>query len=238
MPERKRVDDANEPGGADEAALAIVARHALHDEELIAAFAAGALDAEDEAEEQARAASLVERCQACRAVHDDVAAIATAVKAGASFTARAPRDFRLAVEDAQRLGGTVIMRKPVGALRRLVLGIARPVGASVAALGLVGVLVGSAVMGSAGLASGPAVDTGSTAAGAPSAAPAAPSTFEAAVDPGSTPKASERIVAGPVEPARDAAGVPTSWLLIVSIVAMIGGIGLFLYGARASSKGA
>jgi hypothetical protein len=244
VPDRKAVDDANEPAGADEGALAIVARHALHDEELIAAFAAGALDGEDEADERSRAASLVERCPACRAVQDDVAAIVSATRTDASFAAKAPRDYRLSVDDAQRLGGTVITRGPVWNLRRVVLGVARPLGASVAALGLVGVLVGSAAMGAAGLASGPAEDgAGRTqsGAGAPSAAAAAtaaaaPSTFEVAVNPGSTPRASERIVLpGPIEPGRDAASSPTAWLFLVSVLAVVGGVALFLFGTKAAS---
>lgn len=243
MPDRKAVDDANEPAGADEAALAIVARHALHDEELIAAFAAGALDGEDEADERSRAGSLVERCPACRAVQDDVAAIVSATRTDARFTAKAPRDYRLSVDDAQRLGGTVITRGPLWNLRRVVLGVARPLGASVAALGLVGVLVGSAAMGAAGLAARPAEDAGTTqsGAGAPSAAAAAtaaaaPSTFEVAVNPGSTPRASERIVLpGPIEPGRDAASSPTAWLFLVSVLAVVGGVALFLFGTKAAS---
>ena len=68
-------------------------------------LAAGGLD--DDAE-LARARSFVERCTACRALHDDVAAIGSALKLeAAAARCAAPRDFRLTVEDARRLGGTV-----------------------------------------------------------------------------------------------------------------------------------
>ena len=229
------LDDQQDPAGPDEAALAIVARHALHDEELVAAFAAGALDGDDETDEQARAKALVARCQACRAVHDDVAAIGASLRGAAAFTARAPRDFRLTVDDAHRLGGTVIERRVRGGFRTLLLGLARPIGASVAALGLVGVLVGGAVLGAGGMAVGQATDTaGRGGATASQAAVAAPSTFEAAANSASSPKATELMEFGPAQPARD--GAPTGSLLIVSIVAVVLGLALFVIGTRAGAR--
>ena len=232
------LDDAPQPGGPDEAALAIVARHALHDEELVAALAAGALEDADEADDRTRASAFVERCPACRALRDDVAAIGVAVRASAAITATAPRDFRLSVEDAHRLGGTVVTRGGLAALRRLLLGVARPVGASVAALGLVGVLVGSAVLGSAGLAQGPAAADSATTGGLAPSAAAAPSTFEVAMAPTDAPKASERTAVDVVQPptVREDDLVPagTAWLLGGSIGAVILGVLLFFIGVRAT----
>lgn len=232
MPDRD--DDAQQPG-PDEAALAIVARHALHDEELVAALAAGALEADDEADERSKARALVERCPACRAVHDDVAAITGALHAATAFTARAPRDFRLTVDDAHRLGGTVVTRGPLAGLQRLLAGVARPVGASLAALGLVGVLVGSALVGAAGTARQAAdtsptyggTTTGSTVA-ATSAPAALPGSPEVAFGPAGSPKASVSDDLG-----RDAGIAPWAWLLVISVLAIVLGVGLFVYGAMA-----
>jgi hypothetical protein len=242
VPERHDPDDVQQPGGPDEAALAIVARHALHDEELIASLAAGALDGEDEADERSRARSLVERCPVCSALHDDVAAIGAALNGAAAFTAHAPRDFRLTVEDAQRLGGTVVTRRVTRGFRALFGNVARPLGASVAALGLVGVLVGSAVLGAAGLGGAPAADSATSGGVEPSgAAAAAPSTFEVASGPTDGPKASERNAVdaslpptGPEAVAPDAA----AWLLGISIAAMILGVLLFVVAVRVTRSGA
>jgi hypothetical protein len=232
-------------GGPDEAALAIVARHALHDEELVAALAAGALESDDDVDERARARSLVHRCPACRAVQDDVAAIGASLHAAALFTTKAPRDFRLTVDDAHRLGGTVITRGPLAAFRRALLGVARPLGASVAALGLVGILVGGAAFGAAGLASGPAEDQSTGGALSPSSAVVAPgatgvasSTLEVAVGSSSGPKVSERqaevgpdgVILGPAQMAPDVTG----WLLWASVLAIVLGAALFIAGVRAA----
>jgi hypothetical protein len=232
----ERDDDAAQGGGLDEAALAIVARHALHDEELVAALAAGALDGADEADERSRAAALVDRCPACRAVHDDVAAIGAALQAGAAFTANAPRDFRLRIEDAHRLGGTVITRGPASALRRLLGGFARPIGAWVAAIGLVGVLVGSAFIGAAGTPQRNAADAGTTAGAASSSAPAAaPSSLEIALGPASSPNPSGAgFTTSSSAPLAEAA--PTAWLLIVSALAFVLGLALFVYGTIAARR--
>ena len=155
------VDQHHEP---DEAALAVVARHALHDEELIAAFAAGGVESEDDA---TRASSLVERCPACRELHDDLAAIGAGLRADAQGTIAAPRDFRLSVDDARRLGGTIVTRGFLQRLRRSMDGFARPVGASMAALGIVGLLVSNLSFGGAALA-----PVGIDSAAAPTSAPA------------------------------------------------------------------
>jgi hypothetical protein len=138
------ADEAGRTEGADEAALAVAARHALHDEELVAAFATGSL--EDDGE-RARVQQLVDRCAACRDLHRDVEAIGSALRGTAQFSTTAPRDFRLTEADALRLGGTVRGRGFIARLRRTLAGVARPLGASMAAIGIVGVLVGSATLG-------------------------------------------------------------------------------------------
>jgi hypothetical protein len=167
---------ADHATGHDEAELAAIARHALHDEELIAAYAAG--DIEDPTEQE-RARSLVERCATCRDIHRDVALIRTATRASGSAAERAatmsaPRDFRLTADDAARLRpGSPIARvaRRLGWRARLDLGIAafgRPVGAAMATFGVVGLLIGSLALGG-----GPGSLFSAQSAGSPSGAPGA-----------------------------------------------------------------
>jgi hypothetical protein len=142
----------------DQAALAVVARHALHDEELIAAFAGGDLEAGEEAD---RARALTERCSACRDLYQDVQLIDNLIRAAdtaADYGARvrAPRAFRLTDDDARRLGGPVpVVGASAGGIREgirtALRGFARPLGASMATLGVVGLLVGSTTFGSGGM---------------------------------------------------------------------------------------
>jgi hypothetical protein len=223
----------DETGGPDEAALAVVARHALHDEELVAAMASGSLD--DEAE-LGRARSFVERCTACRSLHDDVAAITAAVQADARGTMAAPRDFRLTVDDARRLGGPVPIGGLVLSFRRALASFGLPVGASMAALGIVGLLVGSLSLGAAGSA-------GPMAAGA--TATSAPAELQTESGPDG-PKASDRTVAyGPFASRDDGlsgeeapsdssmGGVnPVLLLLVGSVLALVVGIGLLVLAIR------
>jgi len=152
---------AEQDRGSDDPQLAAIARHALHDEELIAAYAAE--DIEDQAE-SARARALVERCEPCRDLHRDLSAIRAATRASGTAAQRAstltaPRDFRLTAEDAARLRpGTPIGRIAVrlGWRARVGLGVAafgRPVGAALATFGVVGLLIGSLTLGGTPLAS-------------------------------------------------------------------------------------
>jgi len=238
VPERDERDVVEQPApGQDDAALGVAARHALHEEELVAALAAGALEAEDDEPDRRRAQGLVARCPACRALHDDIAAIRAAARADATGSIPAPRDFRLTADDAIRLGGTVRVPRSIGAVRRLLAAFARPVGASLAAMGLVGILVGSAALGMGGVASAPAQDNAVTGgAVAPAATGGSVTEGEPAVAPAATKSAGE----APAEPAtadRDAAGPGTvPWLLVLSIGAVLLGVGLFLAGVRAAGR--
>lgn len=176
---------ADQGTGPDEAALAAAARHALHDEELVAAFARGAVEDPAEAD---RARALIERCSVCRDLHQDIAAIGAALATVSAFTVAAPRDFRLTAADARRLGGPV--RRPRGflvALRRSIDAFARPVGATLATFGLVGVLVGS--IGFGGTYSAPQVgDSGQA------ALQASPEVHAGATEP-DQPKSTDRTTA-------------------------------------------
>ena len=163
---------AEQDRGSDDPQLAAIARHALHDEELIAAFAAD--DVEDPADAE-RARALVERCPTCHELHHDLAAIRTAMQVSGTAAQRAqtrsaPRDFRLTAEDAARLRpGSPVARLAVrlGWRDRVNLGVAafgRPVGAAITTFGVVGLLVGTLTLGGGSLGS-------MSGAAVPSAAP-------------------------------------------------------------------
>ena len=230
-----------ESEGTEDPALAISARHALHDEELIAAFATDG-DAVDGAE---RARSFVERCVACRNLHADLVAIGGMLRSFEKAEAvaadqPAPRDFRLSVETANRLRPGSVVPRFRGRLAAAIGSISRPVGVSMASLGVVGLLLGLTMGGFANLGSAPEGDGGTGVAAGPTAVPgdvtgplgtrleslrgsfdapatAAPPTEEAV--PGQAPRAS---------------GSATLATLVVgsSAILLIGGIALLMLGSR------
>lgn len=218
----------NEP---DEAALAVVARHALHDEELIAAYATGSLDEDGDSD---KARSLVERCAACRDLHRDLEGIGAALRIDARGVVMAPRDFRLSEADAQRLGGRISPRGFLARLRRSMDSFARPLGASMATLGIVGLLVGSASFGLGGATSLQSTELTPT-AGGPAAgnAPSAPAgaTDRAALGPEETVYV--QIEVDRPGDAREATEPgPMALLFGGSLVLLVGGLGLILLEAR------
>lgn len=236
------ADDELEP---NEAALAAAARHALHDEELVAAFAAGSLDVQDDAAEIERARSFVDRCSLCRDLHRDLAAIGAALRVESRGTMAAPRDFRLSVEDARRLGGPVRVGGFVAALRRSMVSFGRPVGASMAALGIVGLLVGTVSFGG-GSASTP------TSAGANAgAATTAPAQIQTDSGPGNPKSTDLSFDAGPLSSAAPSPGIggertnasdsgapsPTAWLLGGSVVLVLGGLVLLVIAIQSGRGG-
>jgi hypothetical protein len=88
----------------DDPRLVAAARHALHDEELVAAYAVDG----DAADDPTRAKALIERCQTCRELHADMVAIGAVFKAAGTAEAvgaarPAPRDYRLTATEAVRL---------------------------------------------------------------------------------------------------------------------------------------
>jgi len=111
--------------------------HRNHDQSLIAAHAAG--DAEGSDLDQAR--DLVAACAECAALHHDLRAISAALPAMPAPTR--PRDFRLTPEQADSL-------RPAGWRRLLAplagprFAFAAPLGGSLAALGIAGILVAGA----------------------------------------------------------------------------------------------
>ena len=122
--------------------------HDRHDPMLVAALAADDLAGTD----RDQALALTRSCSDCATLHGDLLAVARATAAvPPPFTTR-PRDFQLTRADAERL-------RP-GGWRRLVAALAiprpvrsRPLGIGLAALGLVGLLVGNVQIGIGGSAS-------------------------------------------------------------------------------------
>jgi hypothetical protein len=231
-----------ETEGSEDPALAIAARHALHDEELVAAFATDgeAVDGAD------RARSLIERCVACRDLHADLVAIggmlrATDNAATVAATQTAPRDFRLSIETADRLRPGFVALRFRDRLAAAVGSFGRPVGASLASLGVVGLLFGTLTLGGfASPASAPEDHGGPGAAAAPTPGTGertAPTgtrlesirgTFDA-VATGSPASEGPIPAQGPL-----ASGGPQLSTLIVggSAILLIAGIALLILGAR------
>ncbi len=127
--------------------------HADHDRELVAAYAAG--DAEGAG--LAAAEALVAGCAECALLHRDLRALAAAL-AAAPAPAR-PRDFRLGAAQAaaaRRPSGLRGLLAPLASGR---LSLAGPAAASLAALGVAGVLLSGGVRLGAGSAATSALAT-------------------------------------------------------------------------------
>ena len=231
---------AEQDRGSDDPRLAAVARHALHDEELVAAFAAD--DVDDPADLE-RARSFVDRCAMCRELHGDLRQIRSAVQASGTAAQRAasiaaPRDFRLTAEDAARLRpGSPVARlgARVGWQGRLRLGVAafgRPLGTGLATLGVAGLLIGSLT-----LSGSPFALMSGAGAGASSGPPGADQTVAAPEQsersmtsaPGSTTKDS----GGDLVPSTTAGGPGVGALLLGgSFAVLVAGIGLLAASRR------
>ncbi len=134
--------------------------HAAHDRLLVAAHAAGDASGPD----LERAAALVASCPECARLHRDLRALSAAL-AETPAPAR-PRDFRLTDEAAARLSRPTGWRRllaPFSGARSAV----GPLAASLATLGLAGLLLGGGVnlgLGGASSMSAPAPQAAATAA--------------------------------------------------------------------------
>jgi hypothetical protein len=226
----------------DEAALAAVARHALHDEELIAAFATGDIEAGADAD---RAQGLIDRCSICRDLHHDLVDIRAALRVAAASTLTAPRDFRLSLEDARRLGGRPTARGFLAGLRESIATFGRPAGVTLATFGLVGLLVSSIELGNASAPTPMAVDGGAT--GGPAAgqirtgeeAPGAPkaSGGTTAFGPAASPNDAGTVPTTPDERDQAASGLGlTAWLLLGSLSLLGAGLVLVVLAYRGGRR--
>ena len=235
------ADRPTETEGYEDPALAIAARHALHDEELIAAFATDG-EAVDGAE---RARSFVERCVACRDLHADLVTIGGMLRAieraEAVAAARpAPRDFRLSIETANRLRPGSVALRFRDRLAAAVASWSRPVGISMASLGVVGLLLGTLTLGGfSSPASAPEGD-GSTGAAGATAGPGeltAPTgtrleSLRGSFDSLAT-AAAPTDAAVPGQGPMSSGGPPLSMLIVGgSAILVIGGIALLTLGSR------
>ena len=122
--------------------------HALHDLDLIAGLAADDLSPS----EQRRARAQVHACAGCGALRDDLVAIATATRTLPRQPA--PRDYRITTEQAARLRRTGWIARLLGPFGSAG-SIARPLAATFTTLGLVGVLVATALPGLLGASASP-----------------------------------------------------------------------------------
>jgi hypothetical protein len=238
--------------------------HATHDLEVVAAWAAGEATGTD----LERAERQLDACDLCVGVARDLRAITLALQELPSVEAMpalpaAPRDFSLTVEQAARLRPSAPLARWTDRLAAAVAAFGRPVGASLAALGFVGLLVGATSLGilgggtasatSAPMAAAAANPTAASALGDESgAAGNVPAATAASDDTQPGPKSTDdgRAVFGggvamspePSLAAAEAPGVSTSagsmatapeaWLLLVSVVALVGGIGLIVIAIR------
>jgi len=195
-----------------------VAPHRVHDVLLIAAHAAGDLAGHDEA----RAETLVASCAECAALAGDLRAIQRLT--ATVGTPSRPRDFRLTVTDAQRLGAQRDHSVRL-ALRRPRFQLAQPAAAGVTMLGLAGLLVATIPWPGAGGsgASGGGAESAALATSAPGDAAGnhlAPSAVRAPAASGGTdvrittatagPSGGNQVLGVPITPPPTAAPVTTA----------------------------
>jgi hypothetical protein len=141
--------------------------HDAHDLELIASLADRDLDPAA----RARAEALISECSSCAALAAEIRALATGL-AELPLAIPAPRDLRLSpavAARARRGSGWRAILRPFGGAAWSPL---RPVGAALAALGLAGILVTNAPIGTQ-TATAPAVGGGQGPFGAAASAPGA-----------------------------------------------------------------
>ena len=191
-----------------------------------------------------RARQLIERCLTCRDLHADIVAISAVVRAAGTAAAvgaarPAPRDFRLTASDAVRLRGGNALQRVAARLSDGLAAFGRQVGTGLAALGVVGLLVGSMSLGALGGSPASMPVDGLSGGGAPGATAA----LEGVQQPGASlttdranpePEASdgprEYTTAGTDDVQPAASG--TSLLFAGSIVLVVVGAALLLAGSR------
>ena len=196
----------------------------------------------------ARAEELLDTCRTCLTLYQDIHSITLALQAlpdaaKAAEHVRAPRDFRLTLEMAARLQpGSPVTRWARG----LGMGLAsfgRPVGATLATFGLVGLLVGSASLGATAASRGSSFDTAAS-----SGSSASPAEAPVAGGPATVPKATDATAISAVEatgelgevqngPTREVdlgqpAPNPAALLLTGSATLLVLGVALLLLATR------
>lgn len=231
------------------------ANHAQHDLELVATWAAGEATGAD----LDRAERLLDACDLCVGIARDLRSITLALQSVPAVNAMttlpaAPRDFRLTPEQAARLRPGAPLARWTDRLAAAVAAFGRPVGASLATLGLVGLLVGAASLGSFGSLGGRptsapmAADANATAApaaraasggsaenGAAGAQPAMTKGSDGATEFGpAATQAAPLETGGPARQGDTAApgASPVTWLFAGSLAALVGGLALVVIATR------
>ena len=120
-----------------QATQATQATHATHERGLIAARAAGDLIGP----ELADADALLERCRACRALHDDLLAIAAATRALPAPARSTELDYRISADRASRLRRGAFWRRLLRPFGRQGSPTVRPLAAAFTTLGLAGLML-------------------------------------------------------------------------------------------------
>jgi hypothetical protein len=172
--------------------------HDRHDPMLVAALAADDLAGTD----RDQAIALTRSCAECATLHDDLGALARATAAAPPPVSTRPRDFRLTPADAARLRPSGWRRLVAAASSSRVI-FSRPLGAGLATLGLVGLLVGNVPL-SVGFGSAASAPVTVSGAGAPAAPAASMARAESAGDAAASGSSGEGLVAAPVPVASSA----------------------------------
>jgi hypothetical protein len=166
--------------------------HASHDQTLTAALAAGDLVGPELAQARAR----IQDCPACRRLHEDLLAIATATRQLPPPVRPPARDFRISVERAARLGPGSIWRRLLRPFGPSGSGAIRPLATAFTTLGLAGLL----------FAALPSLQLGGGTAAAPSAGSAVETPRDAASGQTSAPESQPDAAAAPTRTSGDTAG--------------------------------
>ena len=216
-------------------------QHGRHDVEVVAALAAG--DATDAQATEAR--YLIDACDDCLQLSRDVRSLTLGLQSlpnaeQVAAAIPAPRDFRLTPEIAARLRPASPLLRLNARLTLAFASFGRPVGASMATLGLVGILVGSSNLGGPAFGAAGAGELNSTQASP--GAPGLSATFDAG---GMLPQATHDrvVIAGPTDSKREEANPPAvdstydmggaataGWVTVASGVLIVLGTVLFLLG--------
>lgn len=197
-----------------------LALHATHDPVLVAALAAGDVPPT----ERVQAEALVSGCTECASLHADLLAISTAVRTLPLTEPHAPRDFRLTSEAAERLDRGARIRHFLRPFGGASFGLGRPVGAALATLGLVGILLSAATPSFlGGLAGGAGQELRNTSA-SPAPAEAPESTMTAVF--ASSPPDDKSVPGSEADGELSRSGGAAAWLPIGSIVLLASGLAL------------
>jgi hypothetical protein len=227
------------------------ARHDRHELELVAAHAAG----EATGTEQELAEALIDSCDRCFDLARDLRALTLRLQdlpdaEQVAATQRAPRDFRITAEQAAALRPAAPVARWRTRLSLALASVGRPLGATLATLGVVGLLVGTLSFG-AGSPATLSLEAATQAPGADGAfgnpqlpAPAASKDIDVtAVGPVAT--SGRELSGGAGGSTTDSGSVPqnvstaggaSAWLFGGSVARLVLGLGLIVIATRGRTR--